>query len=203
MAEWTAFPRFTTNLQKADGTAQGADVRLEITAGNTFYGVVSYGLSDVKYETQIEALQLLTGEEFIEYSPPHDRRHQVNVITSLSVKEFDLNVRWQFGSGLPFNESLGFDRFILLDSLVNVLQEPGDERVLYNRPFTGRLTTYHRLDASLDYTFELNDRAGATIQLGLINAYDRSNLFYLDLFTLRRVNQLPLIPTVGVKLELK
>ncbi len=201
--EWTAFPRFTTNIQGADGTAAGADIRLEVTAGQAFYGVVSYGYSDVRYETSIKALELLTGEEHIEYSPPHDRRHQVNVITSLSVKNINFNLHWQFGSGLPFNESLGFDRFILLDSLVNVLDTSGDERVLYGRPFTGRLPTYHRFDVSLDYTLPLSPRANAVIQAGLINAYDRNNLFYLDLFTLRRVDQLPLIPTVGIKLELK
>jgi hypothetical protein len=36
----------------------------------------------------------------------------------------------------------------------------------------------------------------------LTNAYDRRNLFYLDLFTLRRIDQLPLIPSAGFKLEL-
>ena len=36
---------------------------------------------------------------------------------------------------------------------------------------------------------------------GVINMYDRQNLFYLDVFTLRRVDQLPFIPTLGLKLE--
>lgn len=201
--EWTAFPRFTTDIQEADGEAYGTDLRLEVTAGQSFYGVLSYGMSDVRYEAEIRALQLLTGEQVINYAPPHDRRHQLNAMTSVSAKGFNLNIRMQFGSGLPFNESLGFDRYILLDSLINVTENPGEERVLYGRPYTGRLPTYHRLDVSLDREFEMSDRAAATIQLGLINAYDRPNLFYLDLFTLRRVDQLPLIPTVGIKVDIK
>lgn len=201
--EWTSFPRFTTGIQEADGEAYGTDLRLEITAGNSFYGVISYGLSDVQYNAEIRALQLLTGEDEISYAPPHDRRHQLNAMTSISAKGFNLNIRMQFGSGLPFNQSLGFDRYILLDSLVNVLDNPGEERVLYGRPYSGRLPTYHRLDISLDREFEFGKRTAATIQLGLINAYDRPNLFYLDLFTLRRVDQLPLIPTIGIKVDIK
>jgi carboxypeptidase family protein/TonB-dependent receptor-like protein len=201
--EWTAFPRFTTNIQGAKGEAIGADLRLEVTAGEAFYGVISYGMSEVRYKARIRALQILTNEDEIEYAPPHDRRHQLNALVSLEAAGFNLNIRWQFGSGLPFNESLGFDRYILLDSLVNVLETPGDERVLYGRPYTGRLPTYHRFDVSLDREFELSQRGTATIQVGLINAYDRRNLFYLDLFSLRRVDQLPLIPTVGIKLDLK
>ncbi|MFT5141620.1 MAG: hypothetical protein ACI80V_001129 [Rhodothermales bacterium] len=201
--EWSAFPRFTTSIQGANGTASGADIRLEVSAGDAFYGVISYGLSDVRYKAKIRALEILTGEEETEYSPPHDRRHQLNALAAISAKGFNLNIRWQFGSGLPFNQSLGFDRYILLDSLVNVLEAPGDERVLYGTPYTGRLATYHRLDVSLDREFKFSDRTSGTIQVGVINAYDRPNLFYLDLFTLRRVDQLPLIPTVGIKIDIK
>ena len=31
--------------------------------------------------------------------------------------------------------------------------------------------------------------------------YDRANLFYFDLFTVRRVDQLPLIPNLSIKFE--
>ncbi len=199
--EWTAFPRFTTNLQQADGRVRGLDLRLELKAG-FFYSLLSYGLSEVTYDAEIPAVALLYGEEETSYAPPHDRRHQVNALVAVSQFGFDLNVRWQFGSGLPFNKSMGFDRFILLDSLRNLLEVPGDERVLYERPYTGRLPTYHRLDVSLERAFELGGSARLTFQGGLINAYDRPNLFYLDLFTLRRVDQLPLIPTLGIKLEI-
>lgn len=201
--EWTAFPRFTTNLEDADGTAKGFDLRTEVGNGRVFQGSLSYAWSEVAYESTSRGLQILTGDNAVEYTPPHDRTHQINAMGALTIKDFHLNVRWQFGSGLPFNESLGFDRFILLDSLVNVLEEPGDERVLFNRPYTGRLPTYHRIDVSLDREFRVGPTSFLTFQAGLINAYDRRNLFFLDLFTLRRVDQLPVIPTVGLKFEVK
>jgi hypothetical protein len=200
--EWTAFPRFTTNIQEADGSALGGDARLEITT-DVFYSVFSYGLSDVEYESTFRGQQLLFGDDKTKYPPPHDRRHQVNVLANLSKWNFDLSVRYQFGSGLPFNQSLGFDRYVLLDSLTNVAEEEGSARVLYTRPYTGRLPAYHRFDVSLDYEISFSPRAAATIQAGVINVSDRRNLFYVDLFTLRRVDQLPLIPTLGVKIEFK
>ncbi len=201
--EWTAYPRFTTNIQPADGSAKGFDLRLELGSSDNFQATVSWGRSEVIYESTARALQLLTGDDVVEYNPPHDRKDQLNVMTSMKVKGFNFNVRWQMGTGLPFNESLGFDRWIMLDSLVNVAEVPGEERVLYGRPYTGRLPTYHRLDVSLDREFRVGPTTFLTFQTGVINAYDRRNLFYLDLFTLRRVDQLPLIPTFGLKLEFK
>lgn len=198
--EWTAFPRFTTRLHPARGDVRGIDARVELTAGPV-YSAVSYGLSGVNYFARVPALEFAFGEAETKYSPPHDRKHQLSFIGGLSLGNFELNVRWQFGSGLPFNESMGFDRFILLDTLVNVTTEPGMERVLYSRPYTGRLPTYHRLDVTLEYGINIAPNVQLTAQAGAINAYDRHNFFYLDLFTLRRVNQLPLIPTFGLKLQ--
>lgn len=201
--EWTAFPRFTTNIQPADGHATGFDIRMELGSSDKFQTTLSWGRSEVVYGSTSRALQILTGEKEVEYSPPHDRKDQINIMTALKIKGFNFNVRWQFGTGLPFNESLGFDRWLLLDSLVNVVEVPGEERVLYGKPYTGRLPTYHRLDISLDREFRIGPTTFLTIQTGVLNAYDRRNLFYLDLFTLRRVDQLPLIPTLGIKLEYK
>ncbi len=45
--------------------------------------------------------------------------------------------------------------------------------------------------------------AEATLQVGAVNVYNRPNLFDLDLFSSRRVNQLPLIPTVGMRIEVR
>src|SRR5690606_1391299 len=120
-----------------------------------FYGFVSYGYAKVDYDAPIRALQLATGEDLIRYSPPHDRRHQVNVVASTTILGVDLSARWQLGTGLPFNESIGFDQFVLLDSLVDLTEEFGSERVLYSAPYGGRLPAYHRLDVSIDRSFRV------------------------------------------------
>jgi len=200
IARWSAFPAFTTSFQTASGTVNGFDSRIELTAG-AFYGFLNYGYSRVEYRAQQEEIQFWFGSRNLVFSPPHDRRHQVNAVVSLTVSGFTLGVRFQFGSGLPFSRALGFDEFILMDGPTDVFAEEGSTRVLYGQPYDGRLPTYHRLDISLDKSISLVGRAKLVLQGGLTNAYDRVNLFYVDLFTLRRLNQLPLIPSAGVKLE--
>ena len=85
---------------------------------------------------------------------------------------------------------------------VDLFQRPAVPRVIYDRPYSGRLPTYHRLDISIEREFELKAGANLRFNAGLINSYNRENLFYFDLFTLGRANQLPLVPSFGVKLEI-
>lgn len=197
VGEWTAFPRLTTRVQSASGEAMGVDARVEVRAG-PFYGFVNYGLSSVEYVTSSERYEPWFGQETIQYRPAHDRRHQLNALGSVAVLGFDLSARWQFGSGLPFSSPLGFDVFVVMDGTFDPLTETGDPRVVYDRPFNAELPTYHRLDVSVERTFDLN-RLQLTAQAGLINAYDRANLFAYDVFTLQRVDQLPVVPTFGLK----
>ena len=198
VAEWTAYPRFTTNLQPAEGQARGLELRAELQRGSLF-GSLAYSLSSVRYTAMQAQLPLWYGATSLDYRPTHDRRHQLNVLVGTSVAGFDLSARWQFGSGLPFSRALGFDRFLLLDGGVDVFEVPAEDRVIYERPFNAVLPTYHRLDVSVARTFRIGP-AVLTAQAGLVNAYDRANLFYYDAFTLRRVDQLPLLPSFGLKL---
>ena len=199
ISEWTSFPQFSTRLQPADGTARGVDLRLEVRRPR-FYAYLNYGLSSVRYNAKQESIKLWYGTEELEFRPSHDRRHQLNALVSTELVGLDWSVRWQFGSGLPFSRAYGFDGFVLMDGPVDVFNTPGFRRVIYERPFNGLLPTYHRLDFSVEKTFDLQ-AVDITVLGSLINAYDRANLFYLDVFTLQRVDQLPLIPTLGIKLE--
>ena len=197
--EWTAFPRFTTNLQRAEGRVLGFDTRIEFRKG-PFYGYLNYGYSNTRYSALQPTIELWYGNDNLDFRPPHDRRHQLNLLLSTSVAGFDMSARWDFGSGLPFSRALGFDGFTLIDDVVDVSKEPGSRRVIYERPFNGVLPTYHRLDLSVDRTFSIGNLA-LSIQASAINVYDRSNIFFLDVFTLRRVDQLPFVPSLGLKLE--
>ena len=201
IAEWTAFPRLTTRLQQATGRARGLDLRLEIRRPR-YYAFLNYGLSDVSYDAMQESLLIWFGSESLTFRPPHDRRHQVNALFSTSLAGFDLSVRWNFGSGLPYNQVRAFDGFVLLDGLVDVSDRLAEARVIYDRPYGGILPTYHRLDASISRQFVWVGGSLVTVQASVLNAYDRANLFAFDIFTLRRIDQLPFIPTLGIKMEL-
>lgn len=198
--EWTAYPRFTTQIQPAEGRVLGADVRMEYKR-KRFTGFVTYGLSNVEYTAKQDALELWYGSNELNFRPAHDRRHQVNVVASLELRPFDLDVRWQFGSGLPYSRALGFDGFMVVDGELDVFSDPGNRRVIYEEPYNGVLPTYHRLDITIERDLLLPGSARLKAVAGVVNLYDRQNLFYLDVFTLRRVDQLPFIPTFGLKLE--
>ena len=198
IGEWTTFPSFTTRLQQAHGDAAGFDVRVEVRQPN-FYGFINYGYSSTRYEIEPDSPFKVNPGRF---RPPHDRRHQINVVASTTLYGIDLSMRWQFGSGLPYTRVEGFDGFILMDGAVNVKEVRGFPRVIYEAiPYQAVLPTYHRLDISAERTFSAPIGTDITVQLGVLNAYDRANLFTLDLLTAERTDQLPLVPIVGLKIE--
>lgn len=196
IGEWTAFPGFTTRLQEAHGDAFGFDLRMEVRRPR-FYGFVNYGLSSTRYEIDPESPAVRNPGRF---RPPHDRRHQINVLGKVVVYGFDISARWQFGSGLPFTPVEGFDGFVLMDGPVAVRNVRGFPRVIYESiPYRAVLPTYHRLDVTVERVFDMPLGVEMTVQAGVMNAYDRANLFSLDLLTAQRTDQLPVVPIVGLK----
>ncbi len=200
IAEWTAYPRFTSRLQRADGRAMGVELRAEVRR-QKFYGYVNYGLSSVRYISKQPSAALWFGSEKFEFRPPHDRRHQLNVVATTRIADIDISARWNFGSGRPFTQVYGFDGFLLLDGALNLFTAPDDQRVIYGLPFDALLPAYHRLDISLEREFVF-ERFVLTGQAGVINAYNRRNLFALDLFTSERNYQLPIVPIAGIRIDL-
>ena len=200
LAEWTAFPQFTTSLQPGSGNVIGFDARVE-ARHKAFYGYINYGYARTRYEAEQASILLWYGEPTLSFNPPHDRRHQLSALLSGSVKGFDMSMRWTFGSGLPFSQAAGFDGFVLIGDVIDVLDAQSSRRVIYEEPFNARLPTYHRLDLSVERVFSF-DNVDLTVQGSIINVYDRRNLFYLDVFTLQRVDQLPFFPSFGLKVNI-
>ncbi|MEZ4703513.1 MAG: TonB-dependent receptor, partial [Rhodothermales bacterium] len=93
---------------------------------------------------------------------------------------------------------IGFDGFLLMNGIQDIFNTVDSRRIIYDRPFEGILPAYHRLDISVERTFTW-EHTSLVLQAGAINVYNRRNLLSLDIFTLRRTDQLPFVPTVGVK----
>lgn len=197
---WSTIARFTTDLALADGDIYGVDIRLEYRI-NRLYGYIGYGYSWIEYAATQDNFGVWFGDSVQRYNPPHDRRHQLNAVASLDLGRVQVNARWQFGSGLPFTQPFGFDSMLIFPGLAERPDvDYGTPRILYDRPYGGRLPTYHRLDFSASYETHIGT-TGLSLQAGVINVYGRKNLFYYDVFTLRRVDQLPLTPYAGIKVE--
>ena len=55
---------------------------------------------------------------------------------------------------------------------------------------------------SVEYAVRLS-RVRAVVQAAVLNATDRANVFYYDALRAERVDQLPLLPTVGLRVEVE
>lgn len=199
---WTTVARVSTELTLADGETYGADVRFEYSKGR-FYGVIGYGYSLTTYESAQDNFGFWFDEPVQSFNPAHDRRHQVNTTFSYMMKEYLIGIRWQLGTGVPFTQPIGFDEVLYFnEGLPDVRNTPGTRRVILDKPYKGRLPVYHRLDASVERDFKLeNFNSDLNLKLGVINAYDRANLFFYDVFTNRRSYQLPFVPYIAFKVK--
>ncbi|MDX1640312.1 MAG: TonB-dependent receptor [Balneolaceae bacterium] len=200
---WNTIASFTTDLALADGEVFGADIRVEYNRGR-FYALAGYGISKTTYTSAQDHFNVWFGEPIQEYNPPHDRRHQVNLLFSVELGGFTFGTRWQLGSGLPYTRPLGFDDLLdFRERLPDVTTDRGTRRVILDKPYQGRMPIVHRLDVSVEKSFQITDSGTAlNLQFGAINSYDQTNIFYYDVFTHRRIDQLPFLPYATLELAI-
>lgn len=201
VAKWTPQASINTETAFANGFAYGADFRIKYDR-DPIYIYVGYGWSRIKYEAVSENLGAWVEEPIFEYFPPHDQRHKVNTVMGYKWSKFNFNVSWEFGSSKPYTRVYGFD-LSLRSPNDNPLQDPGTARTLFSRPYGERFPTYHRLDFSVDRTFQLSATNVLQAKVGCINIYNRDNIFYFDLNSLDRVNQTPLLPYFSLTMKWK
>ena len=196
--QWSPLVSFNTTLTPADGVAYGADVSMQYSRGPLRLGL-SYGYGEVNYEASVWA-----GGPDVEFPPPHDLRHKLGLTASLDTDWLSASARWQYNSGLPFTSVYGYDTMLEIRGLRNTpFEDIGTPRAFFEEAYGSRLPSYHRLDFSLKRTFDVSPSVGLEAEAGAINAYNRSNVFYIDIFTLDRVDQLPLIPYLSLKINLR
>jgi hypothetical protein len=169
----------------------------------------SYGM-DFKYKYEFKKMYLwavysLTYVERFDgtrnYSPHFDRRHNVNLVATYTFdkkRSWNLNTRWNFGSGFPFTQTQGFYEKLNTEAPGNPLTQNGNIGVYYTEINNGRLPSFHRMDVSLSKKMTLKKNQTITLTVAATNVYNRDNIFYFDRARFTRINQLPIIPTVGI-----
>lgn len=200
VSKWTPEPQIEIETALADGFTYGIDFRFEYDSYPLFASL-GYGLSKVEYEAVSGDLGAWIEEPIFRYSPAHDQRHKLNALLSYDFEGFNLNTSWEFGTGMPYTQIFGFD-FSVRVPVENPQTDPGTARILFSEPYSKRLPYYHRLDISLEKNFRVFSGSQLETQLGVINGYDRNNIFNFDLATLQRVDQSPLLPYVSLKLDI-
>lgn len=173
------------------GRAYGADLQLKYEKNHLYlWGVYSYTFVD-----RFDGNQT--------YNPVWDRRHNVNLVASYSFGKFEawkVNVRWNFGSGFPFTQTQGFYGSVPFNGDINTNYATSNASLttVFANLNDGRLPTYHRLDIGVNKTWRFDEFHSLEADFSLTNAYDRDNIFYFDRVRYERVNQLPLLPSLGI-----
>lgn len=173
------------------GEAYGIDFSLRYELKNTYmWATYSYA-----YVNRDDGFQT--------YPTVFDRRHNINMLVSQSFgkdKAWEASVRWNYGSGFPFTLTQGFfTRYNYDDGVsTDILTDNGDLGIIYDEDRNaGRLPDYHRLDISLKRIFEFSKNLNLEVIASITNVYDRENIFYFDRIRYERVNQLPILPSIG------
>ena len=169
----------------------------------------SYGL-DLLVDYQNDWFSLWLGyslgfasrqDEFSTFTPHFDRRHNINLLVNyIPIKNVSIKARWNVSSGYPFTQNMGLYEEMKLDygTLIQSLTSGGNLSVLYGPYNEGRLPWYHRLDISAHWIIKITKTVSIELNAGVMNAYNRQNVFYLDRVTGKRVDQLPILPNAGM-----
>lgn len=137
------------------------------------------------------------------YAPIFDRRHNVNLLgTYILGKNLDweISARWNLGTGLPFTQTQGFyEEFTFSGGIDDdYTTNNGQLGINYGQLNNGRLPTYHRFDVSVKKIFHITTSSKIEATVSVTNVYDRNNIFYFDRIKFERVDQLPVLPSLGV-----
>lgn len=175
------------------GLAQGLDFLLKYDYKKLYLWIV-YSLS---YVTRYNG--------FDEYVPHFDRRHNLNIVTAYTfgkTSNWEADARWNFGSGFPFTKTQGFyEQFTFSDGLnTDYTTSNGELGILYAELNDGRLPYFRRLDLTLKRTFKISKNSVLEANVSVINVYNRENIFYFDRVRYIRINQLPILPSIGISL---
>ncbi|MEI6059951.1 MAG: TonB-dependent receptor, partial [Bacteroidota bacterium] len=113
---------------------------------------------------------------------------------------WEVNVRWNYGSGFPFTQTQGFYDSLTFPSGIqtNITNENGQLGVIYGSYNQGRLSAYHRLDFGITRKFNLSETSVLDANFTITNVYDRKNIFYVDRISNERIYQLPVMPSIGM-----
>ena len=182
---------FDPDYINARGGSYGAEVLLR------------YAIPIVDFYATYSLSKTSISSQGLRYPPSYDRRHTINALSDVHIFEnFDASIRWEYGSGYPFTQSIGYyDRLPLTEFYdQNFAFQSGAPYISLGEKNSGRLPQYHRLDLGFRYRFDIlcfRGKAGISI----INVYDRQNILYFNRTSGQQVNMIPFLPTATFELE--
>ena len=141
---------------------------------------------------------------FMNYFPVFDRRHNLNMVASYSFgknKSWELNGRWNLGSGLPFTPTAGYYQIENFQDGVTtnyVTNNSNSITTLLGAFNSERLPYYHRLDVTVKKRIKFKNQSELEIVGSVTNVYNRRNIFYVNRVTNDEIYQFPILPSFGI-----
>ena len=139
------------------------------------------------------------------YPTPFDTRFNTNLVAAYTLgtkKDWEASMRFNMHSPFPFTQTQGFYENVNVASNginSNPTTQNGTLGVIYaNQIDGGRLSYYHRLDASVKKRIKLTKKSNLDATFAITNVYDRQNVFYVNRITNVVIYQLPLFPSLNL-----
>lgn len=182
-------------IASGTGRSKGIELVLEKNTG-TFTGSIAYTFS----KTTRTFPELNSGREFLFR---FDRPHDIKIILQQRLNNWlDASAIWTYATGNPI--TLTGVKY----SHQSVEGEVERQVYVYTEVNGYRLPDYHRLDLALNAHFNKR-KSQHSIQLGVYNAYNRSNPFYLSIDSSSEIRGkaiqytlLPLLPVFRYEIKL-
>lgn len=186
-----SYSAFDRDLKSAQGEAYGVDFALEyngeeLSASTSFsYGYIYHKIDQKKFR------------------PKFDNKYSFNTTISYNLGSgWKAGAVWTYSSGRPFTQMIGYyDRLNpenFNSDLGGDLFEPYQ---MFGEMNSSTLPDYHRLDLMISKKLRIWN-TNLSFDFNIINVYNRANLFYYKRKTGERVNMLPFLPSVNLKVEL-
>lgn len=150
------------NFYVGDGYATGVELLAQKKAGK-FSGWVSYAVGQVKNRFPEQSDKY--------YFASHDVTHEVKLVGIYKFGNFDVSATWICSTGRPYTAPIGGYQIPTASGTVESFYAVSDKN-------TYRLPTYHRLDLSGSFRFNLFKSKGKpnAVSVSLFNAYNRRNV---------------------------
>jgi hypothetical protein len=179
------------DLVGSSGEAYGFEALFE-TKMEPFRFTSSYALSS--------SFQRVGKDKF---PPRFDSRHTLKSNIDINLGDGWLaGITWNFHTGHPFTPTAGYyDKLFINDLSLEEFYSSYYAFTLLGERNSQRLPAYHRLDFNMSKRFTINILK-FTLNLSVLNIYNRKNLFYFERDTRKRVNMLPVLISGTIKMEI-
>lgn len=155
---------FNGTLELAQGTSKVFGVDLLIKKHFKNYRTwMSYSYTDQNFKFA----EINDGKPF---KGNFDITHYLSWVHTYSWKKLDFSIGWNIRTGRPYTPAVGITETVTDDAIFGSVD--------YGEVNSKRLETFHRLDCSLSYTFNITQdkKSNGRLSISFVNLYDRNNI---------------------------